>query len=88
MKNRQFLCAALLTITGLLMSLRLSHATAQEATVVIAGNHPSVALAGWSHAAGKQPERGQRHRRRWRDRFACYAWSDPSGEVARRLLRL
>ncbi|MGZ6242954.1 MAG: hypothetical protein ACXWN9_10300 [Candidatus Binataceae bacterium] len=64
MKNRQFLCAALLTITGLLMSLRLSHATAQEATVVIAGNHPSVALAGWSHAAGKQPERGQRHRRR------------------------
>jgi len=54
MKNRQLLCAALLTTMGLLMSLWLSHATAQEATVAIAGNHSSVALAGWSHAAGSR----------------------------------
>lgn len=57
--TRKGLLAAIaaLTIAGLLTSLRLSRAIAsdaiaQGATVAIAGNHPDIALTGWSHAAG------------------------------------
>jgi hypothetical protein len=41
-----------LTTAALLMSLRVSHATAQEGTAAIAGNHPNIALTGWKPAAG------------------------------------
>ena len=44
--------AAVLTAAALLMSLRVSHATAQEGTAAIAGNHPNIALTGWKPAAG------------------------------------
>jgi hypothetical protein len=43
MKHERLLAAvAVLTTAGLLLSLRLSHATAQEGAVGVAGNHPNI----------------------------------------------
>jgi Pro-kumamolisin, activation domain len=55
--KRSMAAIAILTTAGLLTSLRFARAAAQGstrqvATVAIAGNHPDVALTGWSRAAG------------------------------------
>jgi subtilase family serine protease len=47
-----FAAIGVMAMSGLLMSLRVSHAMSQGSTVAIAGNHPNLALTGWSHAAG------------------------------------
>jgi hypothetical protein len=54
MKHKRSVPAvAVLALAGMFMSPRPSRSMMQEQSAPIVGNHPEVALTGWSHAAGE-----------------------------------